>query len=389
MRVGLYMTAIALLTGTIALLGADLTPAVILQKTSERYKSLQTYDIKAETRVSITQNGAMGGGQGDGRLTVGANGTFRVESSSSGEPEVSVSDGKITWKSLPGKKVWSKQKVAQITSADDDSEEEQQAFAGQDLFSQTQRSFVTRYIGLGRYANEAELEKTEKVKINGSKVECYVIRLATKGSKHKIYIARDSFLVARHIEVQPRGNGEVVFLTEYKTISLGTPANAVFEFDPPSGSKEVADVMLPSERNMSLVGKAAVDFTLKNLDGTPVHLSELRGKIVLLDFWATWCPPCRHELPSIESISKKYSDRNVTVLGVNDEESSTAKRFLAKYHPDLQTLHDAGGKVHHIYGCNAIPTVLIINPEGKIVAHYVGERQETELVAALKQAGMN
>ena len=389
MRLRLYMTAVALLTGTIGLAAADLTPAAILQKTSERYKSMQTYDIKAETRVSVTQNGAMGGGQASARLAVGTNGTFRVESSASGEPELSVSDGKITWKSLPGKKVWSKQEVAQITSSDDDSEEEPQAFAGQDLFSQTQRSFVGRYIGLSRYANEAELEKTEKVKINGSKVECYIIRLAIKGSKHKIYIASDSFLVARHIETQPRRNGEVEFLTEYKAISLGTPANDVFEFDPPSGCREVANIMLPSERNMSLVGKTAVDFTLKKLDGTPVRLSELRGKIVLLDFWATWCPPCRHELPTIEAISRKYSDRNVAVLGVNDEESSTAKRFLAQYHPYLETLHDAGGKVHHIYGCNAIPTVLIIDPQGKIVAHYVGERQETELVAALKQAGMN
>lgn len=78
----------------------------------------------------------------------------------------------------------------------------------------------------------------------------------------------------------------------------------------------------------------------------------------------------------------------MAVYGVNDEEVSTAKQFLERNHPNLQTLHDGGSRVHHIYGCSAIPTVLVIDPEGKIVAHFVGERSEPELISALKQAGM-
>ncbi len=140
---------------------------------------------------------------------------------------------------------------------------------------------------------------------------------------------------------------------------------------------------------MSWAGRQAADFSLKTVDRAPVHLADLRGKIVLLDFWATWCPPCRHELPTIEALSRKYKDRNVVVFGVNDEEVQTAKRFLDKNHPDLATLHDAQGKVHRLYGCYSIPTVLIIDAAGKVVAHFVGERPESDLVAALKQAGMN
>jgi peroxiredoxin/outer membrane lipoprotein-sorting protein len=366
----------------------DMTAAAVLQKTSERYKNLRTYDIQAETQISVAYRSGVANASESVRLAVGTNGAFRVERHGNGESEVIVSDGKITWRALPDKKIWSKQEVAQITDVDDESDDEPSSFAAQDLFSQTQRSLVSRYVGLNRYANAVELEKPEKVKINGAKVPCYVIRLAIKGSNHKLFITADTFLVARHVEIESKNTGEVQFSTEYKSISLDTPAPDLFEFQPSSGSKEVATILLPSEHNMSLVGKTAIDFTLKSLDGTPVHLADLRGKVVLLDFWATWCPPCRHELPTIESISKKYSDRNVVVFGVNDEETSTARRFLEKNHPDLQTLHDGGGKVHRTYGCHAIPTVLIINPEGTIVAHFVGERSQTELLAALKDAGM-
>jgi thiol-disulfide isomerase/thioredoxin/outer membrane lipoprotein-sorting protein len=322
------------------------------------------------------------------RLAVGTNGAFRVERTTNGQAEISVSDGKITWKALPDRKVWSKQEVAQVTDIDEDSEDEPQSVAGQDLFSQTQQSLVSRYAGLNRYATAAELDKPEKLKINGTKMECYVVRLSIKGSTHKIFITRDGFLVARHIEQQTSPKGGVQLTTDYKNIGLETPPPELFEFQPPPGSKEIAILMLPSEGNVSLVGKTEVDFTLKTLDGTAVHLADLRGKVVLLDFWASWCPPCRHELPAIEAISKKYADRNVAVFGVDDEEVATAKHFLEKNHPDLVTLYDGGGKVHHIYGCRSIPTVLVINPEGKIVAHFVGGRPENELLAALKDAGM-
>jgi peroxiredoxin len=241
---------------------------------------------------------------------------------------------------------------------------------------------------LARYAGSALLEKSVKLKLNGGKVECYALRLEIKGETHELFITTDTFLVARHIEKQQKSNMEAQFTTDYKTISLDTPRPELFEFQPPAGMKEVALLLLPSERNRSLVGKTELDFTLKSLDGTPVRLTDLRGKVVLLDFWATWCGPCRYELPSIEAISKKYSERNVVVYGVNNEDASKVKHFLDQNHPALATLHDEGGKVHRMYGCRAFPTVLIISPDGKIAAHFVGVRSETELVAALKDAGL-
>jgi len=111
------------------------------------------------------------------------------------------------------------------------------------------------------------------------------------------------------------------------------PSPGLFEFQPSNGSREVAEVSLPGERQVSLVGERAADFTLKALTGEPVHLADLRGKIVMLDFWATWCQPCRHELPTIEGLSRKYKEKNVVVLGINVEWSPVLRQAVKTQNP--------------------------------------------------------
>ncbi|MBV9763486.1 MAG: TlpA family protein disulfide reductase [Acidobacteriaceae bacterium] len=365
------------------------TSADILSKVAQRYKSLTSYQIEAEEQLNMMRGGRPFAGQHKISLAVGPNGMFRVEENNGRDLEIRVSDGKLTWKALPKQKIWSKQEIAEMPDDDPDGQDAEPSMA-QDLFSEYQRLFVARYTGFARYPDAVLENKTEKIKFDGDKVDCYVIRIVTKGSTNRLFIARDSFFVLRHIESQILTNGaQAETVMDYKTISEGVPGPKLFEFQPGNGSREVADVSLPSERNIGLVGQLAADFTLNTLDGSPVRLSSLRGKIVLLDFWASWCMPCRHELPAIEAISRKYKDRNVVVFGVNDEDAGTAKHFLDKYHPDLATLHDGDKKVHKLYGCRAIPTVLVIDPQGRIAAHFVGSREETELIAALKGAGMN
>ncbi len=367
---------------------AEPTAADVLAKVSARYRSMGTVLIEADMRISVSQRGQVAMGEAKTVLAVGEQGAFRVERNENGTSQVRVCDGKITWKALPNQKIWSKQEVAQEADPDD-SDETPTQFQAQDLFTQARRTYITRYTSLEKYAAVTTIEKSERVKFNGSKVDCYVLRLATPGVVNRLYVAKDSFLVLRHSEADQRKTGPPVdVVTEYKNISTGLPPAEMFEFQPANGSREVEQISLPGERDVSLVGQRAADFTLKALTGEPVHLADLRGKIVMLDFWATWCQPCRHELPTIEALSRKYKEKNVVVLGINDEDASTARHFLEKNHPDLETLHDGGKKVSRTYGCNAIPTVVVINPEGTVVAHFVGSRSEDVLVAALKQAGL-
>jgi len=140
---------------------------------------------------------------------------------------------------------------------------------------------------------------------------------------------------------------------------------------------------------VNLAGTEASDFTLKDLDGKEVALKELRGTVVLLDFWASWCGPCRMELPHIEKLHREFKDKGLVVLGVNNEPPETARAFVKKKEYTFPTLVDADRGVANRYQVTGIPAVFVIDKDGKIVAHYVGLRSEADLRAALRRAGLS
>ncbi len=113
-------------------------------------------------------------------------------------------------------------------------------------------------------------------------------------------------------------------------------------------------------------GPEAADFTLPQLDGSPVTLSELKGRVVVLDFWATWCGPCRMALPSLEAVSKRYRDRGVTVLLVNEGESPERIRKWARRRFTAPILLDQEMAVADRYQVEGIPRLVLIDRQGRI-----------------------
>jgi thiol-disulfide isomerase/thioredoxin len=120
--------------------------------------------------------------------------------------------------------------------------------------------------------------------------------------------------------------------------------------------------------------KMAADFTLRDLDGKQVTLSELKGKNVFLNFFATWCRPCKEELPSIQKIEKEYKDKDLLVYLVDlGEDENTVKDFLKKNTYTLNVLMDINSDAGNLYRTTEIPTSFFINKEGAIVATHTGK----------------
>ena len=141
----------------------------------------------------------------------------------------------------------------------------------------------------------------------------------------------------------------------------------------------IAAFAMPSYRQgeASLAGKSARDFTL-DLSGKPTHLSDLRGKVIVLNFWATWCPPCKEETPSLNHLQKYIEARNGVVLGVAaDEDPEAYQRFLRDEGVIFLTYRDPATKnnsspIALSYGTSIIPETYVIDRHGKIARKLIG-----------------
>jgi len=122
----------------------------------------------------------------------------------------------------------------------------------------------------------------------------------------------------------------------------------------------------------SIAGKTAEDFPI-DIDGKPAHLSDLRGKVVVLNFWATWCKPCEEEVPSLMDLHKRIASRGGVVLGVSaDEDEDAYRKFLAQYQVNYLTYRDASLKDPQDYGTLMYPETYIIDRKGKIARKIIG-----------------
>jgi len=118
----------------------------------------------------------------------------------------------------------------------------------------------------------------------------------------------------------------------------------------------------------------APDFSWNDGNGNTVHLTDLKGKVVLLDFWATWCGPCKMTIPHIEAIYEKYKDKDVVVLGINLDtgDMENVKSFIDQYGMKYLVITDPKSAVAGKYMVNSIPTFFIIDKEGNIAKTIIG-----------------
>jgi len=131
------------------------------------------------------------------------------------------------------------------------------------------------------------------------------------------------------------------------------------------------------------------DFTLIDLEGKPWHLRDLKGKVVLVNFWATWCPPCRKEMPDLQALYDKYKSEGLVVLSISDEEASKVTPFIAERKITYPVVLDPGRKVNEAFVVEGIPKTFVYNRDGKLVAQSIDMRTRSQFQAMLAQAGLN
>jgi cytochrome c biogenesis protein CcmG, thiol:disulfide interchange protein DsbE len=137
----------------------------------------------------------------------------------------------------------------------------------------------------------------------------------------------------------------------------------------------------------TMVGNTAPDFSLALFDGRTVRLSDFRGKVVFLNFWSSWCPPCREEAPLLEAAWKRYQSRGVAFLGVAIQDTEEdARRFVRAFEITYPNGRDSNNRIAIDYGVYGIPETYFIDPNGRITAKYVGALSNTILAARLAEA---
>lgn len=146
------------------------------------------------------------------------------------------------------------------------------------------------------------------------------------------------------------------------------------------GAASVATVPAPRE------GHPAPDFTLLDLTGQPVRLADLQGQVVLINIWATWCPPCRAEMPMIQASYEEYRDQGFTVLAVNSrEDAATVAGYMEASSLTFPALLDFDGSVSNAYQARVMPSSFFVDRAGVIRAVYRGPLARSVIAGTVEQ----
>jgi peroxiredoxin len=131
--------------------------------------------------------------------------------------------------------------------------------------------------------------------------------------------------------------------------------------------------MLTGTAGAEKISGKAPDFTLESRSGENIKLSELRGQVVMVNFWASWCGPCRKEMPKLDELQDEYADYGFTILGVNvDEDRAKAKKLLEHVPVDFTILWDPESRVSELYEVDAMPSTLLIDQDGQLRYRHRG-----------------
>ena len=178
----------------------------------------------------------------------------------------------------------------------------------------------------------------------------------------------------KHLSVAPN---DLLVLRETNTVDGidWTAGVTAFSFDrPPSEAmvKALQQIAAQPKDRPDWVGRPVPDLTLPQLSGVPVKLSELRGKPVLLDFWGSYCAPCKHTTLHAQELANRYKSSGLTVLTITQDTAQDAKLWTDYNHVNLPVLLDPDGLAFKAFDVQGVPVTILVDENGKVVHYWVG-----------------
>lgn len=368
----------------------------LLQRVEKNYRGLENYYVAGVFTIVADVVGLSQTFDAPFVMTGKTPGKMRMEIDHEALGVLVVSDGEATWSYFAAFGEYKKETVVPVRPGISEAAEGAEGGAA----PKTVGNFLSYYMSFDLAGVSTRSIGGEKVAWKSGEVKCEVVEmtysqpdpLAATLGPDTLWIDPQNALVLRSVHNMASEAHEMPMKTrivlEYDVLDMDTQASdSLFVFTPPAGAKLVDELSI-GEPSSDLVGKPALDFKLDALDGKTYRLENLRGKVVLIDFWATWCPPCRKELPAIEKIYREYGEKGLVVLAVTSEPERVAASFIEKHGYTFPVLIDAEQTAYDLYAVRSIPVVIVIDRQGRISAHVTGQRDESELVSAILGAGI-
>ncbi len=375
-----------------SLLFSQPDPRQLLRDSAAAIRQYKSYEIKSTVSV------LMHGGRIESHLempstvSVRRPDRMRVESKSQAGGLTIVSDGEHTWILLTPLNQYIERDAAAVPE------------------NTTRTGMLPSSVpDISKFIKSVKLDGEEILKVGADRIPCWIVEtvygaielpdqgLTVQDAAQRTWISKlhhVNLQTALQATLQLPGAAVPVHMTQStRTTSIRFNPDlpdALFAFTPPAGATQTGDWTLPGIQKPDVVGKPAPDLKTRSFDGADFDLAALRGKVVLLDFWALWCQPCKRELPLLEKLHNEFRGDGLAVVSVNiDDQNSAIENFLKSFSipytiVPLASTHELIGSL----AVNAFPTIVLIDRDGNIASYEVGARGEAALREDLRKLGL-